>query len=82
MLIEIAETALLRLKKTLLISPKPPPLFLFARLLFGFAKNFSEGDGLLLFIVALAPPFPCTGNKKELPDKICCIKIDFMLVYK
>jgi hypothetical protein len=42
------------------------PPFLFARLLFGFAKIFSEADGLL-FIVALAPPFSCAGNKKELP---------------
>jgi hypothetical protein len=40
--------------------------FLFARLFFDFAKNFSEADGLL-FIVALALPFSCAGNKKELP---------------
>jgi len=31
----------------------------------GGAKNFSEGDGLLLFIVAIAFPFPCAGNKKD-----------------
>jgi len=48
------------------ISPRPP--FLFARLFFGFAKKFSEGDGLLLFRVALAPTLPCAGNNKELPN--------------
>jgi len=45
-----------------------PPSLLFAHLLLGFAKIFSEADGLSLFIVALAPPFLCAGNKKELPD--------------
>jgi len=34
----------------------------------GFAKIFSEADGLSLSIVALAPPLSCAGNKKELPD--------------
>jgi hypothetical protein len=37
-------------------------------MLLGFDKIFSEADGLSLLIVALAPPFPCAGNKKELPD--------------
>jgi hypothetical protein len=44
------------------------PPFLFACLLLGFAKIFSEADGLSLLIVALAPLLPCTGNKKELSD--------------
>jgi len=34
----------LRFGEQKFISPRP--LFLFARLFFGFAKNFSEGDGL------------------------------------
>lgn len=32
--------------KNSLVGMTPRPPFLFARLLFGFAKNFSEGDGL------------------------------------
>jgi len=49
--------------------------------LLGFRPEIFGGRAII-FLVALAPPHSCAGDTKVLPDKICCIKIDFMLVYK
>ena len=52
-------------------SPDPPS---FLPACFLASPKFFQKPTLLLFIVTLAPPLPCAGNRKELPI-ICLIEI-------